>query len=111
MPAYATAARQPERPQPTRIPREVNAPVSFGRGTDSALLDEFIRVLVDRLAEAVAARLADARSNVEPEWLDSRERPSSSVCIPTPSASSQPSAPSRRSKMVPAASCSSSGAT
>jgi excisionase family DNA binding protein len=73
MSAYATALRQSSSPTPL-------APTgSFDRlfaersdASQSAVVDNLITAIAERIADAVAARFAQAPGDVVPEWLDSR---------------------------------------
>jgi len=73
MSAYATALRQSSSPIPL-APTGSSARLVTER-TDAgqrAVLDELITAIADRIADAVAARIAQVPGDVVPEWLDSR---------------------------------------
>lgn len=74
MPAYATALRQSSSPAPLAAIASRDAS-PFGSGHqagEGAVLDELITALADRIADAIAARIAQSPAEVMPEWLDSR---------------------------------------
>jgi excisionase family DNA binding protein len=73
MPAYATAPRQSF--SPTRLaPRGSSDRLSTERPDviQRAVVDDLITVIAERIADAVAVRIAQPPSDGGPEWLDSR---------------------------------------
>lgn len=73
MPAYATALRQSSSPTPP-APTGSSARL-LTETTDEgqrAVIDDLVTAIANRIADAVAARIAHAPSDVLPEWLDSR---------------------------------------
>lgn len=73
MSAYATTLRRLAEPAPIHVPNELGHPFNQRQAADDVpALDGIITALVDRVAEAVAARLSSSESASAPEWLDSR---------------------------------------
>jgi len=73
MPAYVTALRQSSSPTPL-APTGPSAgfcsePIDAG---ERAVVDDLITAIAERIADAVAARIGRAPTEVLPEWLDSR---------------------------------------
>ena len=81
MSAYATVAQPSVRPE---LLRTSNAAATAVRSrsdaddpesdptADAVVLDGFVSVLVERVADAVVARLTGPAPEARPEWLDSR---------------------------------------
>lgn len=74
MPAYAIAPRQSSTASPLAATDSGDHFPSGSRHTASggAVLDDFITALADRIADAIAIRIAQTADEVIPEWLDSR---------------------------------------
>lgn len=82
MSAYATADRQPVRANPLRaVDEHRDVPLLFGDRRreeaagaqgDARMVDGLIAAIAERIADAVAARLAKSTPEAIPEWLDSR---------------------------------------